>query len=333
MDKMKIKKIFLTLTIIFASCILITACNIPHDFTQTKAKWDPKTKTYTDNTVKMTYIKTSAQDVEYKSYDDNQKIDLKTVNVKGRDRIAIRVYWKLENNSENTISFETLYAHAIDGIPSVSSVTQGGKKETLMRVTANNWILDDKGYYADFEEHKDLKPGESVMTYDTYSVNDTTTPIEIYFNKYDEDKSIGSYKISWEGPQITMNQLTRDAITKTDKMAETNKKEDAAKKEEIKKTLEGITVDEKAKSTWTKADYDALVADYDALMTDYGGNGTKLTDILAKYPHPNYKEDGGEVKLQYGFAERDGYVALSFKQVSESSSEFRLVSKSEKGLK
>jgi|GEM_PF-2960180 len=321
MDKMKIKRLFLVLTIVFASCILITACNIKNVFTE--AQWDSKTKTYTDNTVKMTYIGTWAQDIEYNIDDcDNNKSYLKTVNLDGKDKIAIRVYWKLENNSNTTISFSDLYKHAINGISSASSVTQGGKEKALTRITTDNWPAEEKYFN---KSYKDVKPGESVKTFDTYWVDDTTTPIVIYFNNGSEEKSVGSYKIKWEGPQITENQLTIDAITNANKMAEPNKKEEAAKKERFTKTFDGITVDENAKLTWTKADYDALVA------KEYNDTSTKLTDVLAKYPHPNRKYDFSNITLVYGDSESNS-VTLSFEE-SGSASEFRLVSKSEKGLK
>lgn len=329
MDKMKIKKLSLIFTIGFVSFMLLTACSITNEFS--KSVWDSKTKTYTDGTVKMTYIKTSVQDIEYDEDDTNQKIDHKTVNLDGKDRIAVRVYWKLENNSNKTISFKDLYAHAFSAIQPVSSVTQGGKKETLTRILAEAWPITE-GYV---KSHEDLKPGESVKTFDTYMLNDTKTPIEIYFNKYGEDESVGSYKISWYGkkPEITGDQLTVDAINNADKMEETNKKEDAAKKEKLTKTLEGIAADDTTKLTWTKADYDALVEDYSSLGVDHG-KPTKLTDVLAKYPHPNYKDnDSGYIKLDYGDPGSDNFVSLSFKQGSGSASDFTLDSKSEKGLK
>ncbi|PJI08406.1 MULTISPECIES: DUF5067 domain-containing protein [Clostridium] len=327
MDKLKIKRLLLVLTIVFASCTLITACNIMNK--PTEPQWDLKTRTYTDDKVKMTYIKIWAQDIKYDHYDNNQKSSIQTINVDGKDQIAIRVFWKLQNNSQKTISFKDLYKHAINGIPAASSVTQGGKKEDLLRIKTDSWPTED-GYYGEDDDHKDLKPGESVKVVDTYALKDTTTPIVIYFNK--DWESIGSYKISWTGkaPYIYLNELTMDAITNANKMAETNKKEDAAQKDKLTKTLEGITVDENDKLTWTKADYDALVA-------DYGGNGTKLTDVLAKYPHPRFKDKSDtDITLSYGDAGSDNakhFISLSFQQVSGSASDFTLVSKSEKGLK
>ncbi|URZ08624.1 hypothetical protein [Clostridium felsineum] len=320
MDKMKIKKLFQVFTIIFASFMLLTACTSGNKDSEAKL-WDSKTKTYTDDVVKMTYIKTRVHDIEYNAWEENKDVDLKTINLDGKDRIAVRVYWKLENNSGSTISFKRLYAHAINGIPSVSSVTQGGKKKTLVRITASAWPIEE-GYD---KSHEDLKPGESVKTFDTYILDDTTTPIVIYFNKYGEDKSEGSYKISWEGSQITTNQLTMDAINNSNKMAETNKKKEADIDDKITKVFDGIAVDKDAKSTWTKADYDALVKDY--------GSGTKLTDIIAKYPHPSYKyKDGGDISLQYGKPEGDNFVSLSFQRIT-GTSDFELVSKKENGLK